>query len=81
MDLSSGEQATARPCAASGRIGTAASWLESDPGWPAHADTGVVSPPACALRCKRGHPSGALMLKPCKFAVQPVCDRSRSTVR
>jgi hypothetical protein len=26
-------------------------------------------------RCKRGHPSGALILKPCKFAVKPVSDR------
>jgi hypothetical protein len=30
---------------------------------------------AGSRRCKRGHPSGALILKPCKFAVQPVCDR------
>jgi hypothetical protein len=28
-----------------------------------------------AYSCKRGHPSGAPILKPCKFAVTPVCDR------
>jgi hypothetical protein len=34
-----------------------------------------------AQRCKRGHPSGALILKPCKFAVQPVCDRRATADR
>jgi hypothetical protein len=36
---------------------------------------------AGAQRCKRGHPSGALILKPCKFAVQPVCDRRATADR
>ena len=30
---------------------------------------------AGARCCKRGHPSGAPILKPCKFAVKPVCGR------
>jgi hypothetical protein len=28
-----------------------------------------------------GHPSGALILKPCKFAVQPGCDRRTTADR
>ena len=36
---------------------------------------------AGARRCKRGHPSGALILKPCKFAVQPTCDRRATADR
>ena len=29
---------------------------------------------ALVRRCKRGHSSSAPILKPCKFAVKPVCD-------
>jgi hypothetical protein len=32
-------------------------------------------------RCKRAHPSGALILKPCKVAVQPGCDRRATADR
>ena len=32
-------------------------------------------------RCKRGHPSGAPILKPCKFAVKPVCNRRATANR
>jgi hypothetical protein len=38
-------------------------------------------PSAGARRCKRGHPSGALILKPCKFAVKLVCNRRTTADR